>query len=70
MVTAFRFKIYLLTFFITTWGPIRSTQSLFRDISSAYLAVNLLYFIFDRFLHWQVSQLVTSFQADFLMSGQ
>ena len=47
-----------------TWGPIIYTHSLFRGIFSASISGNLLYFLFERFSHWQVSQL--SFLPDIL----
>ena len=40
-------------------GPIRYAQSLFHGIYSANLAGNLTYFLFDDFVRWQVSKLVT-----------
>ena len=37
------------------WVTIISTQSLLHGISSASLAGNLSYFLFDCFIHWQMS---------------
>ena len=53
-----------------TWGQIRYTQSLFHGISAASLPGNVKYFIFDCFVRWQVSQVVTLSQTDYLMPGQ
>ena len=61
MVTDFRFKYYLFPVLSMTQGPIISTQSLFRGISSVSLAGSLPYFIIDCVVCWQVSQLITSF---------
>ena len=44
IVTAFRCKFSFLSLLSMNWGPVRSTQSLFRGISSANLAGNLLLF--------------------------
>ena len=54
MVMGFIYKISFFTFIIMIQGPIRSTQTLFHGIYSASLADNLPYFIFDRFVRWQV----------------
>ena len=45
-----------------------SPHILFRGISSASLAVNILYFTFDSFVHWKVSQVFTSLRTEFLMT--
>ena len=52
-----------------TEEPIRSTQILFRGISSNSLAGNLPYFLFDFFLRWKVLQLVNYFRTASLMPG-
>ena len=70
IVMNFRFKFYFCSFILVNKGPIRSTQSLFHGISSASFAGNLPYFLFGRFLRWQVSQLVTYFWTSFLIPGQ
>ena len=70
LVTAFSFKFYVCTFLLMTCGAIISTQSFLCGVSSDYLADNLPYLIFDRFLHWQVLQLVTSFWMASLMPGR
>ena len=49
-VTAFKLKLSFLPFRHITLGTIISTQSLFHGISSASLAGNLPYFLFDRFV--------------------
>ena len=69
MVTAFRFKYYFCPLTIIKHGPIISTQIFPRGISSASLDGNLPYFIFDRFVHWQVSPIFTYFWTVFLMIG-
>ena len=51
-------------------GRIRSTDIFLRGISSASLAGNLSYFIFNHFVRWQVSQLVTSFWTSVIIPGQ
>ena len=70
IVTAFRFKFYFYPFLCMMQDPIRYTQSLFHGIYSVSLAVNLTYFIFYSFVHWEVSQCFTSFWAAFIMPGQ
>ena len=66
VVMTFRCKLYFFTFLCTTYGPIRYTHSLFLSISSASLDGHIPYFIFDRFVYWQVSQLFT-FWREYLM---
>ena len=70
LVTAFIFIFYFCLFLCMAWGPIISTQSLFRGISSASLAGNLPYFIFDNFVNWRVSQFLTYFQTESIMMCQ
>ena len=70
IVTAFIFIFYFHTFLRMMLGPIISTQSLFHSISSASLAGNLPYFIFDCFLHWQVSLLLTYLWMEYMIPGQ
>ena len=60
-VTDFWYKFSFCPLLHTTWVPIISTHSLFHGIYSCFLAGNLPYFIFDRFVRWKVSQLVPSF---------
>ena len=69
MITDFRFRFYFCLFLCIKWYQIISTNSLFHGIFSDYLTGNLPYFIFDSFLCWQVSQLVTSFRTASLMPG-
>ena len=70
MVTAFIFVFSFCLFLFIKWDLIRSTNSLFHGIFSGYLTGNLPYYIFDRFVCWQVSQLGTSFRTAYLMPGQ
>ena len=65
LIIAMNFRCRLMT-----WAPMRYTQSLFHGIYSDSLAGNLPYFLFDCFLHCQVSQLIPSFRTESLMSGQ
>ena len=58
IIPNFRCKFYFCIFLPIIWDNIRSTNSLFHGISSANLAGNLPYFLFDNFVRWQVSQLV------------
>ena len=67
---AFRYKFYFFLFLHMTYGCIISTQSLFHDISSANLDGNLPYLLFDSFVRWKVSQLVTSLRMSYLILGQ
>ena len=60
IVTDFRFNFSLCHFLLVTWGAIISKQMLFHGIYSDSLAGNLSYFIFERFVRWQVSKLFTS----------
>ena len=70
IVTDFICKFSFLNFLRMMQGPIISTQSLFRSIYSDILAGNLPYFLFDRFVHCQVVQLLTSLRTESMMLGQ
>ena len=70
IVTDLRFKFYFFNLFRIMKMPIRSTHSLFHGISLDSLADNILYFQFDHFVHWKVTQLFTFFLTYFLMPGQ
>ena len=67
ILTDFICNFYFLPLHRMTQSPIRYTHILFHGISSANWAGNLPYFLFDRFVRWQVSQSVTSFRTAYLM---
>ena len=68
--TALKYIFYLCSFLLIMYAPIGSTQILLHDISLANLFGNLPHFLFDFFLCWQVSQLVTYFRTVYLIPGQ
>ena len=60
----------LVELLLVWWQTMICADSLFHGISSASLAGNLPYFLFDHFVHWKVPQLVTYFRMAYLMPGQ
>ena len=70
IATDFIFKFYFYSFLFVRWEPIRSPHSLLYGYFSASLARNLPCFLFDHFVHRQVSQLVDSFQTASIILGQ